>query len=470
MRLSTASFGFRVRNRLGRPFLLGACVISASCALSAAEPTFSHDVAPILYLHCVNCHHPNDVAPMPLRTYAEVRPWASAIRQAVVTRKMPPWKADPHFGSWSNDATLNEREISIIKAWVDGAKLEGDSREMPPLPQFPDGWKIGKPDAVITIPPQRIDSAETDHYVYVTVPTNFTEDKWVVAAELRPGNRQIVHHAHVFVVEPEAPAKTAEQSQPDPVADYAKWLIVHEGTLEWMRPEAPVINDGCAVDDNALLPGQRKSDLSSLISSYLPGRAPDVYPEGTARKVPAGSKISFQIHYHYSLVDGKPVFDETSVGLIFAKSPPRQIARRIDLSNMMFRIPAGAVDQEVTECHTFDKDMYITSLTPHMHLRGKSMQMSVVYPDGRRETLLEVPHYDFNWQITYRAAKPIFVPKGTRLMINAHFDNSANNPMNPDPKRTVRWGAASETEMMDGWVEYVDAQPPKGAGSEVSSR
>jgi hypothetical protein len=137
---------------------------------------------------------------------------------------------------------------------------------------------------------------------------------------------------------------------------------------------------------------------------------------------------------------------------------------------MMFRIPAGAVDQQVTECHTFDKDMYITSLTPHMHLRGKSMEMSVIYPDGRRETLLEVPHYDFNWQITYRAAKPIFIPKGTRLFIDAHFDNSANNPMNPDPKIPVRWGAASETEMMDGWVEYVDAQPSKGATTQVSSR
>jgi hypothetical protein len=149
----------------------------------------------------------------------------------------------------------------------------------------------------------------------------------------------------------------------------------------------------------------------------------------------------------------------SSVGLIFAKEPPKQIARRIDLSNHLFLIPPSAPDQEVTECHTFQKDMYITSLTPHMHLRGKSMRFDVTYPDGKTATLLNVPAYDFNWQITYRATKPIFIPKGTRLKIDARFDNSANNRANPDPTKTIRWGSASEVEMMDGWVEYVDAIP-----------
>jgi len=444
------------RVAIGGLFLLAAVAAFSGNPLSAAEPTFSHDVAPILYKHCVSCHRPNDIAPMSLESYAEARPWAAAIRQAVLSRKMPPWKADPHFGSWSNDSSLSDSEISVIKAWVDGSKLEGDPHDLPSLPKFSAGWKIGQPDVVLSIPEQKLESTGPDNYVYVTIPTNFTEDKWVVAAELRPGNRKVVHHAHVFVVEPDQPAaKPAAESHPDPAEEYAKWLVVHQGSLEWVRPEAPVINDGCAVDDNALLPGQHKSDLGNLISSYLPGREPDVYPEGTARKVPAGAKLSFQIHY--SLTTGKPEVDDTSVGLIFAKAPPRQIARRIDLSNLLFRIPAGSPDQLVTECHTFDKDMYITSLTPHMHLRGKSMDMSVIYPDGRRQTLLSVPHYDFNWQITYRAAKPIFVPKGTRLVIDAHFDNSPNNPRNPDATRPVRWGAASETEMMDGWVEYVDA-------------
>jgi hypothetical protein len=430
-------------------------LVVAAAGVSGAEVTFHHDVAPILYKHCVSCHHPNDIAPMSLLTYRDVRPWAAAVKQAVLTGKMPPWKADPHFGEWSNDPRLTDAEKNTIISWVNGSKLEGDPKDMPPVPSFPDGWKIGKPDAVISIPEHKLDAKGPDEYTYVTVPTKFTEDKWIIAAELRPGNRKIVHHAHVFVVDPEDTAK--KKNAEDPAVAYSRWLQVHEGSLSFIRPDAPVINDGCLKDDNGAFPGNKQTDLGSLISSFLPGRGGDVYPEGTARLIKAGSKMKFQIHY--SRATGKPETDITSVGLIFAKEPPKQIARRIDLSNHMFLIPPGASDQEVSECHTFDKDMYITSLTPHMHLRGKSMRMDVTYPDGKTETLLNVPAYDFNWQITYRAAKPLFIPKGTRLKIDARFDNSPNNRTNPDPSKTVRWGAASETEMMDGWVEYVDAVP-----------
>jgi hypothetical protein len=433
-------------------------------SLSAAEVTFTRDVAPILYKNCVSCHHANDIAPMSLLTYEEVKPWAAAIKQAVVTKKMPPWKADAHYGKWSNDASLTEAEIATIKTWVESGKAEGDPKAMPKTPQFAVGWQIGKPDAIVTIPKQTIEASGPDEYVYLKVPTNFTEDRWVVAAELRPGNRKIVHHAHVFVVEPQE-QKTTAKAEKDPPTEYSTWLMVHEGSLDWIRPDAPVIDNGCSVDDNGLMPGRKSNDLGNLISSYLPGREADVYPVGTARLVPAGSQLNFQIHY--SRTTGKTEYDESSVGLIFAKEPPRQIARRIDLSNQMFRIPAGDANHEVTECHTFTKDMYITSLTPHMHLRGKAMQMVVTYPDGRQETLLSVPHYDFNWQITYRAEKPLFIPKGTRIAIIAHFDNSPNNPMNPDSSKPIRWGAASETEMMDGWIEYVDAPPTKG--NEISA-
>jgi hypothetical protein len=422
----------------------------------AAEVTFSHDIAPIFYKHCVSCHHPNDIAPMSLVTYRDARPWAAAIKQAVVTRKMPPWKADPHFGQWSNDPRLTDAEIAAIVNWADGGKAEGDPKDMPPVPVFTDGWKIGKPDVVISIPERKLEPSGPDEYAYVTVLTNFAEDRWVSAAELRPGNHKVVHHAHVFVISPEA-STTAQKSDVDPSVEYGKWLHIHEGTLSFIRPDAPVIDNGCLRDDNGSFPGSPPSDLGSLISSFLPGREADVYPEGTARLVKAGSKMNFQIHY--SRTTGKSETDATSVGLVFAKQPPKQVARRIDLSNHMFLIPAGDPNHEVTECHTFQKDMCITSLTPHMHLRGKAMKMEVSYPDGRTETLLNVPAYDFNWQITYRAATPIFLPKGTRIKIQAHFDNSPNNRANPDPNKIVRWGAASEVEMMDGWVEYVDAAP-----------
>jgi hypothetical protein len=335
---------------------------AAAFTMRAAEVTFSHDVAPILYKHCVKCHHPNDVAPMSLLTYRDARPWAAAMKEAVATGKMPPWKADPRYGKWSNDPRLTPAEIATIRAWADGDKAEGDPKELPSQSTFTEGWKIGKPDLVISILEHDLAATGPDEYTYVTVPTGLTEDKWVVAAELRPGNRKVVHHAHVFVVEP------PDKKKPDtPAAAYTRWLMVKQGTLEFIRPDAPVIDDGCLRDDNGAFPGSKQNPLGSLIGSYLPGRGPDVYPEGTARKIPAGAKVSFQIHY--SRTTGKPETDATSVGLIFAKMPPKQIARRIDLSNHMFLIPAGDPNREVTECHTFDQDMYITSLTPHMHLR-----------------------------------------------------------------------------------------------------
>jgi len=428
--------------------------------LCSATPTFSRDVAPILYKHCVTCHHANDIAPMALITYQEVRPWAASIKEAVLSRKMPPWKADPHFGKWSNDPSLTAAEIETLKAWADGGKPEGDPKDLPAPPVFAEGWRAGTPDMIVPIPKFTLSAKGPDEYANITVPANLTEDRWVVSAELRPGNRKIVHHAHVFVVEEDKPKRTAKL---DPAQEYGRWLHIKEGTLSFIRPDAPVINDGCAQDDNAVFPGVKEKDLGSLIASYLPGRAPDVYPEGTARLVPARSKLNFQIHY--SRATGKTEFDETSVGLRFAREPPKTIARRIDLSNHMFLIPANDPDHEVTECHTFQKDMYITSLTPHMHLRGKSMRIDVVYPDGRAQTLLNVPAYNFNWQITYRTAEPILIPKGTRMKIVAHFDNSRNNPLNPDPTHAVRWGSASETEMMDGWIEYVDASPAASVSS-----
>jgi mono/diheme cytochrome c family protein len=433
----------------------------------AAEPTFSHDVAPILYQHCVQCHHPNDIAPMSLLTYAEVRPWAAAIREAVVSGQMPPWKADSAYGHWSNDPRLSQSEINTIRAWAAGAKLEGDPKEMPARPEFPDGWKIGKPDAVIAIPEHRLDATGPDEYTYVNVPTNFKEDRWIVAAELRPGNRKVVHHAHVFVADLAESTGVKAKPAGNPASDYARWIRIRQGSLEWVRPEAPVIDNGCAVDDNGLFPGSKSSDLGSLISSYLPGRAPDVYPAGTARKIPAGATLNFQIHY--SRTTGKVETDRTSVGLIFAKEPPRQISRRIDLSNQMFLIPAGDSNHAVSECHTFNKNVLITSLTPHMHLRGKSMRIVVDLPDGRKQTLLFVPAYDFNWQFTYRAKDPIYLPAGTRIEVLATFDNSANKAGNPDPTKAIRWGSASETEMMDGWIEYLDAGSAQAAAPDNKS-
>jgi len=437
----------------GIPLAASMALAQASGSNSEKPLTFSRDVAPILYKHCVSCHHPGDIAPMSLLTYKDARPWAAAIRQAVVSRKMSPWLADPTVGHWSNDPRLSDADIQTIAAWATSPKLEGDPNDMPPVPVFPDGWKIGKPDAVFSIPVHTLAGEGPDEYTYVKVPTNFQEDRWIVAAELRPGNRKIVHHAHVFV----EGRNGGQEKTTTPATEYAKWIRIRQGSLEWVRPDAPVIDNGCSVDDNGLFPGSKSSDLSSLISSYLPGREADVYPAGTARKIPAGAVLNFQIHYSRST--GRTETDDTSVGLIIAKEPPERVSRRIDLSNQMFMIPAGDSDHAVSECHTFAKDVLVTSLTPHMHLRGKSMQIVADLPDGRKQTLLSVPDYQFNWQFTYRQKDPVYLPKGTRIEVLGKFDNSVNKAGNPDSKVNVRWGNASENEMMDGWIEYLDAVP-----------
>ena len=261
----------------------------------AGEVTFNRDVAPILYKRCVACHRPGDIAPMSLLTYKDARPWAAAIKEAVLSRKMPPWKADPHYGQWSNDPRLSDSEIGSIRSWVDGAKVEGDPKDLPVPLDFHDGWKIGKPDLVISIPEHKIEGSGPDEYSYFSVPTNFKEARWIAAAELRPSNRKIVHHAHVFV-EGDSEKKAAPAK--DPVADYNRWLFVHEGTLSWMRPDAPVIDNGCSVDDNGLPPGKKLSnvELRCLLLSART-RCGDLSGGERLENPRRSYTLNFKIHY-----------------------------------------------------------------------------------------------------------------------------------------------------------------------------
>lgn len=370
---------------------------------------------------------------------------------------MPPWHADPRYGHFSNDPRLTETEIATIREWVEQGSPEGNPADLPKAPEFRTGWTIGKPDAVFDIGQEfRIDASGPDEYNTFTVPTNFKEDRWVTAVELRPGNRKVVHHAHVWItVEPQPGAKAAPKKK-----DSASALMFREGKLGHMKPDAPVQNDGCAVTDAGNYWGRREGQ-NGILGSYLPGRGPDAYPAGTAKLIPAGAKLTFQVHY--SRTTGKAETDRTQVGFIFAPGPPARPLKRMDISNYLFRIPAGEPNQAVSECHTFDKDIELLSMTAHMHLRGKDMRFELIHIDGRRETLLSVPAYQFAWQTTYRLARPAAIEKGARLVITAHFDNSSNNRWNPDPSKTVRWGEPSNEEMMDGWLEYLDAAPSNTA-------
>lgn len=310
---------------------------------------------------------------------------------------------------------------------------------------------MGKPDIVIDIGEDFKITQGQDAYEHFTVATNFTEGKWIRAAEILPGNRQVVHHVHVILVQD---AATMAPSSLEAMPQLSKFLI-HEGKLSRIRMDAPVVNDACAagVPNLPNLTGFQEGALAS----FLPGRPPDVFPAGTAKWIPPGAKLEFVIHY--ANTPGERQTDRTSVGLYLAPGPPEQVLRRMDLRNFFMQIPPNEPNQEVKRCLTFEKDTLLLSFTPHMHYRGKDMTYELIRPNGKREILLAVPRYDFNWQLVYRLMQPAHVEKGSTLVVTAHYDNSPNNPANPDPGKVIRWGDKTEEEMMTSWIEYLEVKP-----------
>lgn len=426
------------------------------------EITFSKDVAPIIYANCASCHRPNHLAPMSFLTYKEVRPWARSIREQVVTRQMPPWHADPRYGEFANDPRLSQKEIDTLVAWVNQDAKEGDPKDLPPVPRFPEGWTIGKPDLVVPMAaePYTVPVTGVDEYNYFRVPTNFKEDMWVQALEVIPGNRKVVHHATVHMTMPDksAAAKPAEQDGPQTASPWKKYYI-QKGKLQFISPDAPVINDGCSAMEKGTYPEPVRDEVPGfgVLGGYLPGKAADIRPAGFAFRIPAGATLVFQVHYSNST--GEPQKDLTKIGLVFAKGPVKAEVKHWEFWNNYFEIPAGADNHEVTSCYTLKKDVQILSYTAHMHYRGKDMKFEAVYPDGRRETIFSVPNYNFNWQQLYTLKNPKPLPKGTKLLFTAHFDNSAKNKFNPDLTQVVRWGEPSDTEMMGAWLEYMEDKP-----------
>ncbi len=407
---------------------------SIAIAETSSVPTYSRDVAPILYKNCVSCHRPGEIAPMPLLTYQQTRPWAKSILEKVSLGQMPPWhSADPR-GTFSNDRRLSEADRATLVRWASSGALQGDPKDLPAMPQFTEGWEIGKPDAVFSIEkPFDVPASGTVNYQYFTVPTNFTEDKWVQAIEVRPGTRSVVHHVLVFCREPGA--------EPRPAAFVS------------VVPPPPVHGPQAT----------RPSGPGTLIATTAPGTNAMIYAPGSAIRIKAGSKLIFQIHY---TSNGTAASDQTSVGMIFAPQP-RQEIHNSAFVNAFFKIPAEAANEEVDSAIEFKEDVHITALFPHTHLRGKSWEYRLVYPDGRSEVVLSVPKYDFNWQTYYVFAKPLAAPKGARLEAKAHYDNSGNNASNPDPKVEVRWGEQTWQEMQySGITYYVD--DPEGATSAKS--
>jgi len=421
---------------------VGMLVMAA--ALNAA-PTFYKDVLPVLQRNCQSCHRAGEAAPMALITYEDSRPWAKAIRDAVVTKKMPPWLADPAYGHFANDRTLSKTDIETLVGWVEAGAPAGDSKDAPKPVEFTEGWNLfdktnpgGKPDVILEMPAAfQVPASGTIEYQHFIVPTGFTEDKWVQVVELRPGNRAAVHHAAVFVRPPGS---------------------------RWLR-DAKVGEPASGRQAEA---GQGLGD--ELLDFHVPGSVPHVLAPGQAKLIPAGSDLIFQMHY---TATGKPATDRTRLGIVFAKAPPRERIVTLQIVNRGFVIPPGDPDFPVDAKLTIQDHARIVALNPHMHLRGKSFEFRLVPPNGDPQVLLRVPRYDFSWQLQYYLAEQLAIAPGSRIECSARFDNSPNNRFNPDATKEVRWGDQSWEEMMVGTVDVavdakmspIDLYRPKRAGS-----
>ena len=424
---------------------------------SSKNVTFSRDVAPIFYKSCSECHRPGEAAPFSVLSYKDLRPWAKAIKEKVISRQMPPWHADPHVGQWANDPRLTQTQINTISAWVDGGAIEGDPKDLPPAPQFVDGWAMGKPDVVIQMPEEyTVEASGPDEYQYFDVATNFKEDKYVQMAEARPGNRKVVHHIIAFVVPPGQPNLNMVPKEKRSAAlegSLKDTPFYRDGFLIRMKKDQPVYNDGSEVPANL----KGFNNVDDFLTAYAPGSDYGEWKPGMAKKVPAGATIRFQVHY--SKVAGSVQKDRSMVGLIFAKAEPEKLMRTRAVANVFFEIPPNAERHKVTAYWKPSLDINLYSLMPHMHYRGVAMEYKVFYPDGRSEVLLNVPAYSFNWQMSYRPQTPIRIPAGSKIQVTGYFDNSAKNKYNPDPSKAVRQGEPTYDEMMMGFMDYTAEKP-----------
>lgn len=400
-------------------------LFGAALPLAAGEgPRFHADVEPVLQRHCQSCHRPGEAAPMSLLSYEEARPWARAIQEAVALDRMPPWFADPRYGEWSNAHRMSAEEKRTVVDWVEAGAPRGDPSDAPEPLQLVKGWNIGEPDLVIDLPePFLVPAEETIDYQYVVIPTDFGEDRWIEAAEVRPDRREVVHHVLAFT---RPPGST------------------------WLEGAEP----GKIFVPEALSKRQRNrssNQYREVLAGYAPGHEAESWAEsGYAKLLPAGSDIVLQLHYTSS---GREVLDRSSIGFRFRDSPPAKRVLTLRAQNGEFVIPPGAPAHEVESRWVLNRDVELLALLPHMHLRGKDFRFDLRFPDGRTETLLSVPSYDFEWQFFYYLKQPRLLEAGTAVECLAHFDNSPNNPDNPDPTVAVRWGDQSWEEMMIGFFD-----------------
>ncbi len=379
-----------------------------------AKVTYTGDIAAVLNRRCVECHREGEIAPFTLTSYDDAVGWAETIAEVIKDGRMPPWHADPQYGHFSNDCRMSDAEKQLVYDWVAAGAPEGRPAALPKPPHFTAGWRLPRVDQEIFMDdkPFHVPAEGTVNYKYYRVNTGFTEDKWIQGAQCKAGNTRVVHHIIVFVRPPQRGKRNAQGS-------------------------------GIARD---------------FLAATAPGAAPMILADGMAKLVPAGSDLIFQVHYTPC---GSPQEDLSSIGLMFAdpKSVKKEVSTVAAENNLLF-IPPRTPDYKTSGWHTFRRDTLLLSMFPHMHVRGKAFRYQVRYPDGREEILLDVPRYDFNWQQTYLLSEPKLLPKGTRLQCVAHYDNSADNIANPNPNRIVHFGEQTWDEMLIGFMEVTEADPP----------
>jgi peroxiredoxin len=387
------------------------------------EPiTWCNQISRIFQKHCQECHRPGEIGPMPFLSYADVQGWEAMIGEVVAQGRMPPWHANPQYGQFVNDIRLSDEEKALVAAWVAAGAPEGDRRDLPEPVNYPEGWHIPPPDQVVYMSdkPFTVPAEGTVEYQYFVVDPGFRRDRWIKGLQCRPGNRAVVHHINVFVLLPE-------------IGDHF----------------------------------ERDQLTNHLLWAYSPGFRGVTFPPGTARHVPAGSKLVFQMHYS---PNGTPQEDRSFLGINFTDESSVTESLEIGLAvNNAFTIPPYAPRGRVVSWYEFKQTGWLVALHPHMHLRGRDFRFEAIYPDGRMETLLDVPRFDFNWQYDYRLAQPLKMPLGTKICCTAHYDNSPDNPTNPDPAAIVRWGDQTWQEMMIGYLHIARPYPPSEVAATAES-
>ncbi len=373
----------------------------------SAAPTFSKDVAPIFYSKCVSCHRPGEAAPMSLMSYADSRPWVKSIKKSVVSQEMPPWDADPNCGKWANDLSLSEAQIATIAKWADSGAPEGNPADAPKPPEFTDGWQLGKPDYIIELPEVDVPATGNDYFPNLNLSLEVPEARWVRAVEVRPGNRDVLHHIVLFTAG---------------------------------------ISMGSA------------SGTFDALAVWAVGTGPVVYPEGSGRTVRPKMNLTANMHYH---PNGTPQKDKTQVALYFGQGEMKKEISSALAGELNLRIPANDPNYVLKSTYYVNQDVEVVSIFPHMHMRGKQMTFVAKFPDGTERKLLDVPKYDFNWQWFYYPQEKIILPADTEVEITGIYDNSSGNPNNPDPNHSPTFGEQSTDEMMFGFLEMVPVEGTK---------